>query len=1700
MFLDVESRLDRASAAAAAREITSVFDDVGRGINRGLGAALTDAFKSFRTDRTRAEIDALKAKLTEAAQAEDFLAQKAEAASLRSVAAWRSAEEAVDKYTASSARAMRATAAATDASAAAAVATSRHAKSVEDTKAAHDNLTTAVAGSTGALSRFHGAATIASAGIVGGFVAAAVDATKAAGDFQVQLTRLSTVGGELPKNMKVVHDGLMELASQTGWNPTELATGMLKVEQAGYRGAEALNVMKAAAQGAAEEGIGLDEAANAVTTTLHDYHLGADQAANVTSKLIEAVRLGKTTFADFTGALHSVEPTAAAVGESLQDLLATLSMLTRSGMGADQAGQNLNFALNALQRIGPKQAEGMAAIGVDPREVPQMLRSRGYIPTVQAIRSAVDQRLGPNGEVILGAWENNPASQGLERRQYEGLSPAERAVADRITSGQLSQADFRRSRGGLGVTEARIVDQWMQTHERNQGFNRVLSGLHTDQLSELQALSNALGGDVATRTALQVTDRNNGEAMRDRQDIANAQADPSGNVMEFQRSQQNFNAQWKDFKASVDALKIEFGEDFLPMATNWVKSLETGVHWMQQHKALVKDLIEDATILAGLFLGMRLATGLVNSVKSFREAFGLTKKAVDETNTSLRESGTAAQAGATGVNAAATEESNAQQRVKAAVYQANQELRSSGNAAQAGASGVNAAADEEISAENRLETAAAEANAQMRGAGAAAEAGAAGVVAAANTEVGAMGRVMAAANRARAALAVAGGMALSMGGDALQANTRPGTAPNKWGVVGSDAGTGATVLGGIGMLFGPEVGVPAAIVGGIGGAAWGAWDQFLSGDHDGPSAPETPDSGPVPTPPDQPTPDTSQPNADLTAPVPDTSQPEARDTPYAGGGGGGGGGKKAKDEDPLDQDLKRIERLQTEANEIQARIADDRNSSDPARRGEIPWLQKKLDEINRELSGIRGEGRGGSGSGSPFMPVKLDDNWLQGGLPGLVRNAIGFVEDLVLGPMEVAAFHGIPDFEGASVDGGRRSRRGRRREEGVGAESGTEGSGGLLGGIPGALPGTSGAGQGVVPVFVTNWGSGGPGGGGLGGAGLAAGSASGAGGFGGGGPASASGTGGVSGGEGGGGPAGVGGPVGAPAGPGAGAPDAVSPPAAPSVPTAAGPLPQLNGADPGGYIPGGWGVNSPRTAQDRNLRDYIIAKGKSLGLPDNVIVAALEAWGGESGFRANPPLGDSGLAHGPFQIHPGQQSTFGISDADLNDPIKNADAWYYAYTHGRHTNPNAAPNAIAQGVELSGAGQYDQGGNYRVHAQEARGMLDDYNRRHPAPPPGQAPVLPGAPQSSDARGAFLPLLGRHIGDLSNDEQRALLKNAFTAPPAIPRMTHGIPGVPIGPAHAYAFGGLVKYFATGGPSGTDTIPAWLSPGEFVMNSKATQQWLPYLQFMNSGVGHYAPGTGDPVQPGAPAPPPGPVAQPPAAPNIKNQQQQSPLKIGQPSLKAAEAAQPGQPPAGGAPGAADQPQGALGSDIHNLPGLAQPGGQDPNQQPGQGLPASQGIGFGGGILGSVEGAAESAASMAANAFAPGSGSAASSVMSIAFQEINRAASYGAQLGGIAAEGLLEALVPSGGGSGGDWMKTIPGRLLAGVAGVRPTGQNTAGNTKGTNDPAQPPGSDQPNVGQAFYGDVHVHAQNPNEFEHWGNRQGEMAQNTYTSSQGR
>jgi len=232
-------------------------------------------------------------------------------------------------------------------------------------------------------------------GIIAGGVALAAVSVKMATDFEGSMTRLVTGAGEAQKNIKMIHDGILELGGQVGKTPKELADGMYYIGSAGFHGSEGLKVLKAAAEGAAVGGADMMVVADGLTTALTNYGLGADKATGVTSGLIRAVSLGKTTLPEFSGALGKVLPIAANMGISLSEATAALSTMTASGMKADVAAESLRAMMTAL--ISPTQegAKVLSMIGLNGQKVSDMIRNPriGLHGTLQTIGDLLGKKL-----------------------------------------------------------------------------------------------------------------------------------------------------------------------------------------------------------------------------------------------------------------------------------------------------------------------------------------------------------------------------------------------------------------------------------------------------------------------------------------------------------------------------------------------------------------------------------------------------------------------------------------------------------------------------------------------------------------------------------------------------------------------------------------------------------------------------------------------------------------------------------------------------------------------------------------------------------------------------------------------------------------------------------------------------------------------------------------------------------------------------------------------------------------------------------------------------------------------------------------------------------------------------------------------------------------------------------------------------------
>lgn len=204
--------------------------------------------------------------------------------------------------------------------------------------------------------------------------AAGIVAVKMAGDFQKGLATLVTGAGESSKNIKMVHDGILQLAQSTGTSTKQLIDGMFMIESAGYHGAAGLDILKAAAEGAKVGNADLGTVADAVTTIMKDYPNVMNGAAGATNYLVATVANGKTHMQDLADSLSMVLPTAAAAGIGLNSVMAAMATMTGEGTRAANASTYLRQTIISLTAPGAGAKKMLEEVGLSAQDVATMLQ------------------------------------------------------------------------------------------------------------------------------------------------------------------------------------------------------------------------------------------------------------------------------------------------------------------------------------------------------------------------------------------------------------------------------------------------------------------------------------------------------------------------------------------------------------------------------------------------------------------------------------------------------------------------------------------------------------------------------------------------------------------------------------------------------------------------------------------------------------------------------------------------------------------------------------------------------------------------------------------------------------------------------------------------------------------------------------------------------------------------------------------------------------------------------------------------------------------------------------------------------------------------------------------------------------------------------------------------------------------------------
>lgn len=418
----------------------------------------------------------------------------------------------------------------------------------------------------------------------------AVASIKMAGDFQAQTMVLHTAAGETLQGLQTVRKGILDIAQSTGTDWHNLTEGMYQVEKAGYRGADGLKVLKAAAQGAREENARLDTVTNAMTSVMASYHLKASDAVRVMNGLKTAAGEGKMTMEQFAGSLSTVLPIASANKISFEQVAGAIATLTQHGTSAREATQELSSTIRNLAKPNDVAVQEMQRLGLSSIDVSTKLGQRGLTGTLNLLSQTVLSKMGKSGTVLLDSFNKTKQAAADADQMIKSMPPSLQKLADSYSKGTISLGDWRKALKGLPPEQANLLSQFAALQNKTSGFAAELKKGGPAAQTYSAAIAKMTGGAIGLNTTLQLTGENT-EGFKERvKKVGESFNHASNDVEGWDATQKLFNVQIAKAKQTVEVLAIEIGTKLIPIITS-------AVAWFGRHKDIAVAL---AAVIGGV--------------------------------------------------------------------------------------------------------------------------------------------------------------------------------------------------------------------------------------------------------------------------------------------------------------------------------------------------------------------------------------------------------------------------------------------------------------------------------------------------------------------------------------------------------------------------------------------------------------------------------------------------------------------------------------------------------------------------------------------------------------------------------------------------------------------------------------------------------------------------------------------------------------------------------------------------------------------------------------------------------------------------------------------------------------------------------------------------------------------------------------------
>lgn len=184
-----------------------------------------------------------------------------------------------------------------------------------------------------------------------------------AGDFEQSLDVMQQVSGATGGQMAQLQEQALELGADTMFGAGEAADAMLELAKSGLSVEEVSAAIPGVMDLAAASGTGLAEAAGVTAAALNTFGLDATESTRVADLLAAGANASAAEISDLGAGLQQGGFAFDAAGQDVDDLVASLAILTNVGLTGSDAGTALKNVMMRLMNPTKEASAAMESVG-----------------------------------------------------------------------------------------------------------------------------------------------------------------------------------------------------------------------------------------------------------------------------------------------------------------------------------------------------------------------------------------------------------------------------------------------------------------------------------------------------------------------------------------------------------------------------------------------------------------------------------------------------------------------------------------------------------------------------------------------------------------------------------------------------------------------------------------------------------------------------------------------------------------------------------------------------------------------------------------------------------------------------------------------------------------------------------------------------------------------------------------------------------------------------------------------------------------------------------------------------------------------------------------------------------------------------------------------------------------------------------------